>query len=141
MRAETHLLSDTAEWMTNSEFVDKDGNILRAIGEAKIMVSGGVISNESWTCIDGKRVCNCYKIDKETESRFRFECDNTALGKQTGDFNIDRNVLFSKFKVNDTSMKGFEIIVKDEDECLVYGTLYDGDELVNTWRTIMVKML
>ena len=141
MRVEKHLLSDTAEWMTNSEFVDKDGNIMRAIGEAKIMVAGGVISNESWTCIDGKRVCNCYKIDKETESRYHFECDNTALGKQTGDFNIDRNVLFSKFRVNDTSMKGFEIIVKDEDECLVYGTLYDGDELVNTWRTIMVKML
>ncbi len=51
MRAVKHLLSDSAEWMTNSEFVDKDGKILRAIGEAKIIVDGEEIVNESWACI------------------------------------------------------------------------------------------
>jgi len=140
MRAEKHLLSDSAEWMTNSEFVDKNGNILKAIGEAKILIEGTEITNECWACIDGKRECNCYKIEKESDLRYRFVCMNTTLGKQTGDFCIDRNVLFSKFVINDTSLNGFEIIVKEEDECTVYGTLYDGVELVNSWRTIMVKM-
>jgi len=140
MKAEKHLLSDSAEWMTNSEFVDKNGNILRAIGEAKIMIAETEITNESWACIDGKRECNCYKIEKESDLKYRFVCHNASLGKQTGDFSIDRNILFSKFVVNDTSLNGFEIIVKQEDECIVYGTLYDGHELVNSWRTIMVKM-
>ena len=140
MRAQKHLLSDSAEWMTNSEVIDKNGNVLRTIGESKIKISGEEITNENWSCIDGKKECSCYKIEKESDLRYRFECNNPSLGKQTGDFNINKNVLFSKFVVSDTSLNGFEIIVKEEDECIVYGTLYDGHELVNSWRTIMVKM-
>lgn len=112
MRGDKHLLSDSAEWMTNSEFVDKSGNIFSAIGEAKIMVSKGMISNESWTCIDGKRVCNCYKIDKETESRYRFECDNTAPGKQTGDLLIPGRVLLKIFQYPIKNDKLVELFTK-----------------------------
>ncbi len=140
MRAEKHLLSDSAEWMTNSEFVDKDGNILRAIGEAKIVVEGPEIINETWACVEGKKVCNCYRIEKESDLKYHFECQNTDLGKQIGDFNVDRNIVYSKFTVSDSSLNGFEIIVKDDDECTIYGTLYDGSNLLNTWRTVMVKM-
>ena len=140
MRAVKHLLSDSAEWMTNSEFVDKDGNILRAIGEAKIVVYDNQIINESWACVEGKKVFNNYKIQRESDSKFRFECTNPEHGTRRGDFNSDRNILYSKFTVSDTSLAGFEIIVKDEDECTVYGTLYDGKELLNSWRTIMVRI-
>lgn len=140
MRTEKHLLSDSAEWMTNSEFVDKDGNIIKAIGEIRIVVKGQEIIHENWVCIDGKRESSCYKIEKESASKYNFVCQSTSLGKQTGDFNIDRNVLFSKFTVNEKNLFGFEIIVKEEDECIAYGTLYSGVELVNSWRTIMVKI-
>ncbi len=140
MRAVKHLLSDSAEWMTNSEFVDKDGNILRAIGEAKIVVDDNEIINESWACVEGKKVFNNYRIQRESDSKFRFECTNPEQGIRKGDLNLDRNILYSKFTVSDTSLSGFEIIVKDEDECTVYGTLYDGKELLNSWRTIMVRI-
>ena len=140
MRKEKHLLSETAEWMTNSEFVDKSGNITRSLGEAKIVIEEGVIINESWTCIEGRRESNFYKIRKESDLKYYFECVSSSLGKHTGDFNIDRNVLFSKFTVSETTLNGYETIVTDQDECIVYGTLYDGKELVNSWRTIMVKM-
>jgi len=140
MRAVKHLLSDSAEWMTNSEFVDKDGNILRAIGEAKIVVEDNEITNESWACVEGKKVFNNYRILKESDSKFRFECSNPEQGIRRGDLNSDRNILYSKFTVSDTSMNGFEIIVKDEDECTIYGSLYDGKELLNSWRTIMVRI-
>ncbi len=140
MRAEKHLLSDPAEWMTSSEFVDKEGIIKRAIGEAKIVVNDHEIINETWSCVEGKRICNCYRIEKESDSRYRFECSNPELGTQTGDLNIDRNIVYSKFTVNNTSLNGFEIIVKDDDECTIYGTLYDGADLLNSWRTVMVRI-
>ncbi len=140
MRDQKHLLSAPAEWMTSSEFVDKDGNIFKAIGESKIIHDCDGIVNESWTCLDGKKIFNNYKILQESEYRYRFVSDNPTLGSQTGEFNIDRNVVYSKFTVNDSTLSGFEIIIKDEDECSVYGTLYDGNELVNTWRTIMVRI-
>jgi hypothetical protein len=141
MNKEKHLLSDSAEWMTNCEFVDKEGNIIKAIGEAKIVIEGTEIINDNWTCIDGKRLCSCYKIERESDFKYHYECKNSTLGNQTGDFCIDRNVLFSKFTVKETNLSGFEVFVKEDDECIVYGTLYDGAELINSWRSIMVKML
>ncbi|MDP3452724.1 MAG: hypothetical protein Q8R90_07180 [Bacteroidales bacterium] len=140
MGAEKHLLSDPAEWMTSSEFVDKEGKIKRAIGEAKIIVNELEIINETWSCVEGKRICNCYRIEKESDHRYRYECNNPELGTQRGDFNIDRNIVYSKFTVNETSLNGFEIIVQDDDECTIYGTLYEGSELLNSWRTVMVKI-
>ncbi len=61
---------------------------------------------------------------------YRFECSNPESGTRTGDLNIDRNILYSKFVVNDTSLNGFEIIVKDEDECTIYGTMYEDRKSV-----------
>jgi hypothetical protein len=126
--------------MTSSEFVDKEGKIYKAIGESKITLDSESITNESWACIEGKKVYNNYKIEKETELKYIYESENPDLGTQTGEFNIDRNVVYSKFTVKDSPLNGFEIIIKDEDECNVYGTLYNGTELVNTWRTIMVRI-
>ena len=140
MKDEKHLLSDSAEWMTSSEFVDKEGKIFKAIGESKITHECDYITNESWACIEGRKVYNTYKIARETELKYRFESENPDLGTQTGEFNIDRNVVYSKFTVKDSTLNGFEIIIKDEDECSVYGTLFNGTELVNTWRTIMVRI-
>jgi len=141
MKGVTHLLSDSAEWMTNSEFVDKNGNISNAIGETKIEIGREAISNESWVCINGQKVCNCYKISREDESRFNFECENTLLGKEVGEFKVEKNVVYSKFSVQNTKINGFEVVIKnDEDECYAYGSLFDGSELVNHWRSVMVKI-
>jgi hypothetical protein len=140
MKDEKHLLSDSAEWMTTSEFVDSEGKIFRAIGETKITANCETVTNESWACIDGRKVYNTYTIAKESELKYRFESENPDLGTQTGEFNIDRNVVYSKFTVKDTDFSGFEVIIKDEDECNVYGTLFNGSKLVNTWRTIMVRL-
>lgn len=140
MKRVKHLLSEPAEWITKSEFVDKDGNITTAIGETKIIIESEKIRNETWTCIDGKKIQNFYSIKRGNENRFSFISDNQMLGKQYGEFNVYKNVVFSKYSIDKTGMCGFEIIIKEEDECSVFGTLYNGDEMVHSWKTVMVRI-
>jgi len=126
--------------MTNSEFVDKEGNILRIIGESKIVIAGEGITRECWGCVDGKKISSSYRIKKESDSKFYFECDNSEQGVKRGDLDIDRNIIYSKFYINNSSLNGYEIFIKDDDECTVYGSLYDDKELLKSWRTIMVRI-
>jgi hypothetical protein len=140
MKRIKHLLSEPAEWITKSEFVDKSGNLTSAIGETKIIVDGANIKNETWICIDGKRIGHFYNIEKESDNRFLFKSDNQKFGKETGEFNIIKNVVYSKFVVDNSSINGFEIFIKEEDECSVYGTLYDGTDLIHSWKSVMVRI-
>lgn len=140
MKKLKHFLSDPAEWITKSEFVDRFGNITTAIGESKIETDGSEITNEVWTCIDGKRVRRYYTISVINDSFFTYKADNEQIGNETGVFSVLRNMLFSHFIVPDTKLSGFEVFLSDEDECSSYGSLFEGSELIHSWRTILVKI-
>ncbi|MDR2040229.1 MAG: hypothetical protein LBQ60_20100 [Bacteroidales bacterium] len=134
-----HFLSESAIWKTSSEFVAPDGKISFAEGESVISIHGTEITNESWVQLESIKRSNHYKITRVSPSELIFESFNPELGKQTGIFNIDRNTVFSKFKIEETSLNGFEIIRREADTCYTQGALYDNDSLVNTWSAVMNK--
>ncbi len=140
MKDDKHLLSDPAEWMTTSEFVSKDGEVSNAIGEIKITVEDDAIIKDCWYCIEGDKTRNCCKITKESENCYSFEAESNSLGRHHGELHTDRNLLFSKYQVENSSVNGFEVYIKDNDECCSYGFLYDGNRLIKTWRSVMVRM-
>lgn len=134
-----HFLSESAIWQTTSEFITPDGNISYAEGESAVSVSETIITNESWVQIDDVIRRNNYKITPVSSTEFSYESLNLELGKQTGVFNINRNTVFSKFKVENTFLNGFEIIRKEDDVCYAKGALYDNDKLINTWNATLKK--
>ncbi|MDH6342146.1 hypothetical protein M2480_000525 [Parabacteroides sp. PFB2-12] len=134
-----HLFSESAIWETTSEFVASDGTISHAKGESVISVSEQEIVNESWAQLDEVRRVNNYKIVPVSSSMLLSESLNPELGKQTGVFHIDRNTVFSKFKIEESSLNGFEIIRREENTCYAQGALYDNDTLINSWTAIMNK--
>lgn len=134
-----HLFSESAAWYTTSEFVTPDGKISCAKGKTIISVTEMEITNESWAELDGLRRANHYKITPVSQTRFDSESLNPELGKQIGLFSLDRNTLFSKFRIENTTLNGYEIIRREDDICYAQGALYDNDELINTWTAIMNK--
>ncbi len=136
-----HFLSESAIWQTSSEFVTPEGIISKGEGQSIISIYENEIINESWAQLEDIRRTNNYRIIPVSSTEYVFESLNPELGKQTGVFNVDRNVLFSKFKIEETSLNGFEIIRREEDICYVQGALYKNDLLINTWFATMTKKL
>ncbi len=135
-----HFLSEPAVWKTISEFVAPNGEISKSEGESVISISETEITNESWTQIGDVKRINNYQLIPVSPGEFRYESFNPELGKQTGVYNIDRNTIFSKFKVEATSLNGYEIIRRENDVCYAQGALYGGDKLLNTWNAILSKL-
>jgi len=134
-----HLFSESTLWYTTSEFVAPDGKISRAKGESVISVGTAEITNESWVEMEGVRRKNNYKITPVTQSEFTSESFNPELGRQTGIFNIDRNTIFFKFRIENTSFNGYEIIRREDTVCYAQGALYNNNTLINTWTATMYK--
>lgn len=134
-----HFLSESAIWQTISEFVAPNGEISNAEGESVISVFETEIINESWAQVCNVKRVNDYKITPVSLTEFSYESLNPELGKQTGMFNIDRNTVFSRFKIEATSLNGYEIIRREGDICYAQGALYDNDGLINTWNATLTK--
>lgn len=134
-----HLFTESAVWKTTSEFVSPEGTISHAKGESTISVGEAGITNKSWVELGETKRVNNYKITPVSSFELTFESLNPELGKQTGIFNIDRNTIFSKFRIEDTALNGYEIIRREEDTCHVQGALYDNNTLINTWSATMRK--
>jgi len=134
-----HFLSESAIWQTTSEFVTPNGDISYAKGESVISVEDKEIINESWVQMTDIKRVNNYKIIPVSPFAFAFESLNPELGKQTGSFHVDRNMLFSKFKIEGTFLNGYEIIRREEDVCYSQGALYENEFLINTWNAMMKK--
>jgi len=135
-----HLLSETAKWKTESEFVSPDGIISKATGESYIIVKKQEIRNDSWAVFGGMKRVNNYKIRIVSNYEYHFESLNPELGIQKGIFNVDRNLIYSKFTIEGTNLNGFEIIKRLDDICYANGSLYDGEKLINTWNAVMNKI-
>ena len=111
----------------------------RNIKESVISVFETGIVNESWAQIGDVKRINNYKITSVSLTGFSYESLNPELGKQTGVFNIDRNTVFSRFNIEETSLNGYEIIRREGNICYAQGALYDNNKLVNTWNAILTK--
>lgn len=134
-----HLLSESVRWTTLSEFVDPHGNRSEGKGETDILVHRTGITNTSWVQLGRKKINNIYSITVKSDRQYLFTSENPALGTQQGQFNIDGNVLYSRFIIQNTLVNGYEVIIRHEDECTAYGSLYDDDDLINTWKATMLK--
>jgi len=139
MEKHQHFLSESAEWATEAEFVTPGGAITSAKGSSKITIEGHRISNKSHVVIGGSERKNNYHIERINDSRLDYRSENPELGTQSGTFHIDRDVIYSKFHIENTELNGFEIITRFGDECLASGAMYQGDSLVNSWRAVMKK--
>ena len=134
-----HLLSESASWSTTSEFVTSEGHVSEATGRSAITIQEKEIINTSWVQLGKVKRENNYKIISISDTKYHYESINPELGNQIGVFIADRNILYSKFKIEDSSLNGFEIIRREGDTCFAYGALYDNDNPINTWTAIMVK--
>lgn len=135
-----HFLSDEGVWKTESEFTDAKGVISRVDGESVITIEKGLIRNYSYAVVNGEKVVNDYRIEPVNERYYRFEAHNPALGTLAGSFRIDRDIIYSKYHIRGESLNGFELVVREGSVCRAYGTLYDGDELINSWVARMEKV-
>ncbi len=144
MKAETanfkHLLSETAQWVTESEFVSSNGEVSKATGQSEIIKNEESIENNSWVLLGETKRINNYKITVITDNEYQFESLNPELGIQRGTFHIDRNIIYSKFVIEGTNLNGFEVIKRIEGTCYANGALYDGQKLINTWNAIMKQI-
>lgn len=135
-----HLFSGSGVWQTVSEFVSADGLISNAVGESIITIhENGTISNESRADIGKSIRINNYTIIPLSEREYSAESLNPELGNQTGKFNVDRNIIFSRFRLEGALLNGYEVIRREGDVCYANGALYDGDVLMNTWNAVMKK--
>lgn len=135
-----HLLSESAVWKSESEFILANGEISRASGETSIVVLKNEIKNNSWVLWGESKRVNNYSIRVISENELAFESLNPELGIQKGKFNIDRNIIYSKFIIENTNLNGFEIIKREGDVCFTNGALYDADILIDTWNAILTKL-
>lgn len=134
-----HLFSESAVWVTESEFTDANGNISKGNGESHITVSEDKILNKSWAKTGNITISNNYEMTKVSDNQIDYCSLNPDLGSQSGTFYVTGNNVFSKFTVYNTELNGFEIIRQEGDTCFATGALYNGDELVNTWTAVMKK--
>lgn len=140
METVMNLVSETGVWITESEFVDPNGQISKATGETSITINGkSKITNHSYVEMGGKTLVNDYEIHITENNRYPFQSLNPTLGIQKGYFDIDRNVIYSRFEIENTVLNGYEIIIRNEDICTAYGALYNNTELINTWTAILRK--
>lgn len=142
MCKELHLLSESAVWITESEFTDSAENHTIGKGESQVEVNDVYVTNTSWIEIaNDDRIINIYSIEKIQNNYYRYQSNNPALGTQVGTFSIDRNRIYSKFAIISIQLNGFEIIIRNGNTCYTYGALYNGNELINTWIATMRKTL
>jgi len=132
-----HFLSESATWQTTSDFVTPNGIISYGKGESVITIHPDNITNNSWAQLGEIKRENNYLIHRVSTNRYLFESVNPELGIQTGIFDVDRNTVFSKFKIEGTTINGYEIIRREDDICYAQGALYDNDLLINTWTAKM----
>ena len=85
-------------------------------------------------------IVNNYIAQIETENNYKFIVTNSKLGIQSGTFHIDKNVIYSKFQIDKTELNGFEVIIRNNNECQVYGCLYNGKNIINSWQTSLRKV-
>jgi len=134
-----HFLSEPSLWITYSEFTDPEGNISRGTGKTHIRFTDSGLRNESWVKLEGQAIRNDYLIHPSSDNLYHFESENPSMGRQTGTFHIDRDVVYSRFMIEESSMSGFEVVVRDGDHCKGYGALYEQGRLINSWRVVMEK--
>lgn len=140
MEKPLNFLSETAHWETVSEFTTPDGVISKGMGESLIEVNDTGITNKSWVSINKKKIENNYVIHKVSENRYEYTSLNPAFGVQKGYFDISGEIIFSKFLIDQSDLNGYEIIKREGHICLANGALYKGDELINTWKAVLVKI-
>ena len=137
--ANIHLLSESCIWESTSEFTDINGNISKGKGISDIKVFNDKITNNSFAEFDGKRIYNDYEIHQESKTILHSRSTNPALGIQKGTFHVNGSKLFFDFTIENSSLRGFEIIRREGNICFSDGALYNGEELINTWSAILRK--
>jgi hypothetical protein len=136
-----HYLSDSGIWKVIAEFVDPNGRVMHSEGESVVGVSKTGIVNDVWVSSDEINRRNTYLITvpqrgvggMETSSQ---DPDQPCL---RGTFNVDRNILHFKYRMDGSAINGYEIITRKKDTCYVYGENYDGEKLLATWTAMMNK--
>lgn len=134
-----HFLSESSVWHSTAEFTDAKGNVSKGIGISEIKVCIDKIINNSHMEFEGAIIHNDYEIRAGNNNVFHSSSINPALGIQRGRFFVNGSKLFHDFIIENSSMRGFEIIRRDGNICFSDGALYDADALINTWSAILRK--
>lgn len=139
MQNEKHIFSESAVWKTESVFMTPDGVHHKGSGESHITVKKDKVINRSWTT-NHLELKNEYRITHMDGNRYLCRSENARLGTQYGWMDLQGgNTMFSKFEFENTEYSGYEVITREGDVCHVYGALYKGNQLENTWTGTMTK--
>ena len=135
-----HLLSEEAVWEVVATFTNCEGRVTYGSGQSAIEADGDMLLNKSWVNGPYGKIYNNYRFKKVSENVYEYESDNVSLGIQVGTFHVVHDCIYSKFKIKDSMLNGFELVVRSGSTCHVNGALYDEDRLVNTWSGTMKKI-
>lgn len=135
-----HIFSESAVWHTESVFITPSMEQKTGTGESQVTVTEDKIVNNSWSNNGDLSLRNEYRITPLEGNRFFCRSANAILGVQYGWMDIHKNTVFSKFVFEKSELNGFEVITREGDRCIVAGSLYDGNKLINTWTAVMTKI-
>jgi hypothetical protein len=141
METSKHLLSDPGTWKATAEFVDPEGHIMTSEGEAVITAGPNEMISNVWIASDEINRSNSYRIAPVSPTRMSCESLSPDSKRLTGTFNVDRNMLFFKFRLEGCGVGGYQIIHRNGDVCYAHGALYDGDTLIQNWMATLNRQL
>jgi hypothetical protein len=136
-----HFLSDSGIWKVMAEFVDANGRVMLSEGEVVNAVSKDEIVTDVWVASENVNRRNTYKISEPSASGegMTARSTNPELPSITGTYNIDKNNLHFKFRMEGSDVNGYQLTTRKGNTCYAYGAQYQGDKLLVTWTATLNK--
>lgn len=135
-----HYFSEPGTWKVTVEFVDSKGNVMNLEGESVISMDETGITNTMYVASEKINRRNEYRITNVSATEMAVESTDSNQPRLSGKFNVERNNLFFKYRIDETATNGYEILSRHQSVSYAYGALYDGDTLLGTWTAISNKL-
>ena len=135
-----HFLSESATWRVISELVDPAGKVVLSEGEAVVSVGRSVITNMQWLKSDEHFRRNDYRITPISATEMTIFPLAPDEPVRLGMLRVEGGKLFFKWRRDDSSLNGWEIVTRWRSTCYSYGAFYDGDRLLHNLSQTFNKM-
>jgi hypothetical protein len=141
MEKPQHFFSESGTWKVTGEFVAPNGNAMLSEGEAIVTVgSDGEIINRVRVASKKINRRGIYRIVPVSPEEMVCESLASASKRLTGRFNVDGNMVFFRYKMEDSERGGYLMIHRQDAVCYTHGTLSDGDTLLQEWSATLNKI-
>jgi len=142
MEEKQNILFENATWKFTNEFVTPDGLVVEDKGEVVYRNHADRITVKRWFIDDhDQKIDVLQDIRKLDEHNFEYESNYISeIGPLKGSIHVERNRLYTIYRMGDTPINGFELTIRNGNTCTVNGALYYADTLVRTWNAVFTKV-